>query len=195
MKHKDDPDAQLMLAFRNGDESAFAEIFVRHRSRILNIAFRFLGDRDSAQDVAQDVFLKLYTSPGAYRPDAAFSTWLYRVTANACMDEMRKRKRSRSVFTDDLPESAADPAATPEARAASSELERKVRAAIASLPEKQRLAIILQRYEGLSYQQVADVMKTSVASVESLLFRAKASLRDRLALYVEDSVVPAEEKS
>jgi len=186
MKHMEDPDAQLMLAFQRGDESAFAALFERHRTRVLNTAYHFLGDKDAAQDVAQEVFVRIYTSPKTYRPDAAFSTWLYRVTANACFDEMRRRRRSRSAVSEDLPESILDPAASPEDQVRSNELTREVKAAIAALPENQRLAVILQRYEELSYQQIADVLKTSVPAVESLLFRAKHSLRARLSAYLED---------
>ena len=174
-----------MLAFQRGDETAFADLFERYRRRVLGIAYRFLGDADAAQDIAQEVFVRVYTSANAYRPDAAFSTWLYRITANACFDEMRKRKRSSIIVPEETAESVPDPAPSPEAQAESNELAREVRSAIASLPENQRIAVVLQRYEGLSYQQIADVMKSSVAAVESLLFRAKHTLRARLSSYVE----------
>lgn len=202
MKHIDDPDVQLMLAFQRGDESAFAALFELYRARVLNTAYHFLGDKDAAQDVAQEVFVKIHTSRKTYRPDAAFSTWLYRVTANACFDELRKRKRSSIILPEDTAELVADPAASPEAQAESNELAREVRSAIASLPESQRIAVVLQRYEGLSYQQIADVLKTSVPAIESLLFRAKHSLRVRLSAYVDggdqtdpETESPAEEKS
>jgi RNA polymerase sigma-70 factor (ECF subfamily) len=181
------PDNQLMVEFQRGDESAFALLLERHRKRVLNTAYHFLGDRDSAQDVAQEVFVKVYTSGKAYRPDAAFTTWLYRITANACLDAIRKRKRSRLDVPDTLPECVLDPAASPEEQAHASELARQVNAAIAKLPENQRLAVVLHRYEELSYKQIADVLKMSVASVESLLFRAKRSLRESLSSYIEDS--------
>ena len=184
------PDNQLMLDFVRGDESAFAVLFERHRKRVLNTAYHFLGDRDAAQDAAQEVFVKVYTSGKAYRPNAAFTTWLYRITANACLDEVRKRKRSRLATNEELLDCIVDPAASPEVQARSNELAREVRAAIASLPESQRLAVILQRYEGLPYQQIADVLKTSVPAVESLLFRAKHSLRRALSSYVEDDSQP-----
>ncbi len=182
----DDPDIHLIEAFQRGDESAFATLFERHRARVMNVAYRFLGDKDAAQDVAQEVFVKIYTSPKAYRPDMAFQAWLYRVAANACFDELRKRKRSAIILPEETAESVPDPAASPQAQADSSELAREVRSAIAFLPENQRIAVVLQRYEELSYQQIADVMKTSVAAVESLLFRAKQSLMQRLSSYVED---------
>lgn len=174
-----------MLSFQNGDESAFADLFERYRTRVLNTAYRFLSDRDAAQDVAQEVFVKVYKSPKSYRPDAAFSTWLYRVTANTCYDELRKRKRSKPATTEELPDNTPDRSASPEDQARSNELARAVRAAIASLPENQRMAVVLQRYEELSYQQIAEVLKMSVSAVESLLFRAKNTLRTRLLAYVE----------
>lgn len=180
------PDTQLMLAFQRGDEGAFGVLLERHRKRVLNTAYHFLGNRDSAQDVAQEVFVKIYTSSKGYRPDAAFTTWLYQITANACLDEIRRHKRSKSTATEELPECILDPTASPEEQARSSELAREVRAAIAALPENQRMAVILQRYEELSYQQIADVLKMSIPAIESLLFRAKHSLRARLSAYIED---------
>ncbi len=173
-----------MLAFRRGDESAFEALFERHRDRVLNTAFRFLGDANLAQDIAQEVFVRVYTHGKDYQPSAEFTTWLYRITANACFDEARKRKRLRHTPPDELPETTADPSPSPEARAQDSELAREVRRAIASLPDNQRLAVVLQRYDGLSYRQIAEVLKTSVPAVESLLFRAKNALRTMLSPYV-----------
>jgi len=180
-----DADAQLMLAFQRGDKSAFAALFERYHTRVLNIAYHILGNDDAAQDVAQKVLIKVYTAPQACRLDSAFSTWLYSVTTNACLDEIRRRKRSRSVPLEELTERIVDPAASPQAHAESEELAGEIGVALASLPENQRIAVVLQRYEGLSYQQIADVMKTSVPAVESLLFRAKQALRTRLSPYVE----------
>lgn len=179
-----DADAQLMIAFQGGDESAFAALFERYRARVLNTAYHFLGNKDTAQDVAQEVFVKIYTSTKAYRPDAAFSTWLYRITANACLDHLRKHKHHKAV-SEEISESVLDPAALPQAQVESEELAREVRSALAALPENQRIAVVLQRHEELSYRQIADVLKISVPAVESLLFRAKQSLRARLAAYVE----------
>jgi len=179
-------DSELLLAFQHGDENAFDALFGRYRTRVINIAWRILGDEDTAQDVAQKVFIKVYTAPKACRLDSAFSTWLYSVTTNACLDEIRRRKRSRSVPSQELTERIVDPAVSPQARAESEELAREVKAALASLPENQRIAIVLQRYEGLSYQQIADVMKTSAGAVDSLLFRAKHTLKTRLSLYIEN---------
>lgn len=177
MTLQSDPDAQLMLAFQAGDEAAFEALYQRHHRSVFNLAYRLLGDSHTAEDVAQEVFVKLYTSPRAYRPSAKFSTWLYRVAYNTCIDEIRKRRSRPS----ELPDS--EIGQSPESTMESDELARAVREAIASLPEKQRAAVVLQRYEGLSYQEIADVLKTSVSAVESLLFRAKESLKAKLASY------------
>lgn len=170
-----DSDAQLVLAFRNGDESAFEALYERHHRAVLNVAYRFLGDRDAAEDLAQEVFLKLYASPGSYKPTAKLSTWLYRVTHNACIDEIRKR-RNRPV---ELPPAIHSPGTSEP-----DELAEAVRAAVASLPEKQRTAVVLQRYEDLSYQEIAEVLGTSVPAVESLLFRARQTLKTILSQYL-----------
>lgn len=178
-------DNELITAFQQGDESAFAALVDRYRTRVVNIAYRFLGDPDSAQDAAQEVFVKIYTSAKSFRPNAAFTTWLYRITANACVDEIRKRRRSKTESSNELPEFVSDSSTSPEEQVRLSELAREVRAAIAALPENQRMAVILQRYEELSYRQIADVLKTSIPAVESLIFRAKQSLKARLSVYVD----------
>jgi len=183
-----DADLELILTFQQGDESAFDVLYERHHLSTLNVAFRLLGSRDAAEDIAQEVFVKLYTSPKSYHPTAKFTTWLYSVTYNACIDEMRRSKNTGA-----LPEGydlcIPDTYISPEFAAESNELARVVQSAIASLPEKQRAAVVLQRYEGLTYQEIADVLKTSLPSVESLLFRAKESLKKRLASYVETTEV------
>lgn len=169
-------DANLIAAFRKGDESAFEVLYGRHYPTVLNVAYRMLGDRDAAEDLAQDVFVKLYTSPGSYRPTAKLSTWLYRVTHNAFIDELRKRKNRPVELVPDIH----SPGASEQ-----SDLADAVQTALASLPEKQRAAVVLQRYEGLSYQEIAEVLGTSVPAVESLLFRARESLKAVLSKYLE----------
>jgi len=185
MSQPPDADAQLMLAFQKGDESAFAVLFERYRTRVLNTAYRFLNDANLAQDIAQEVFVKIYMSPKTYHPDAAFSTWLYRITANACIDTLRRRKRLAAVLPEAAAQSALDPAATQADQVEARELERVVRAALASLPEKQRIAVVLQRYEGLSYKQIAEILGMSRPAIESLLFRAKQTLRVSLSAYID----------
>ncbi|MDD3928128.1 MAG: sigma-70 family RNA polymerase sigma factor, partial [bacterium] len=118
--------------------------------------------------------------------------WLYRITCNACIDEMRKQRRRPSQITDYALASVSDAGSSPEATAEANETVRAVQSAIASLPKKQRIAVILQRYEGLSYQEIADVLQTSVSAVESLLFRARESLKAKLAHCIGTRDMPAE---
>ena len=183
MNMHSDTDTQLLEAFLKGDEAAFEALYERHHRSVLNVAYRLLGNRDAAEDIAQEVLLKLYTSPRSYKPTAKLSTWLYRVTYNTCIDEMRRHKSIS--LPDDQP--ASRDVASPESALESSELAAVVQSAIASLPEKQRMAVVLQRYEGLSYQEIAEVLKTSIPAVESLLFRAKETLKARLSPYVAES--------
>ena len=140
------PDSQLIAAWQRGDESAFQALFERYRARVVNIAWRFLGDADAAQDAAQDVFIKLYTSARDYRPDAEFSTWLYRVTANACLDALRKRHRSRMAraIWQRCPRTSPFRRGPPQPRGRC--------AAIASLPRTRVMAVVLQGMRNLLQQ-------------------------------------------
>jgi len=169
-------DEELMSAVAGGDIDAFDELVRRHQQAALDIAYRFLGDRDEAEDLAQEAFLKILDRAGSYRPSASFRTYLYRVLVNACLDYRRKK---RPVPVESLPpvaDGGDDPAAALERRQ-KSEL---VRRAIDVLPARQRMALILQHYEGLSYEEIAASLRCSRSAVESLLVRAKRTLRDML---------------
>ncbi|MDD3928045.1 MAG: sigma-70 family RNA polymerase sigma factor, partial [bacterium] len=140
-----DNNEELMLAFQHGDEGAFDTLYERHHRSVLNTAYRLLSNRDTAEDITQEIFAKLYSAPGSYRPVAMFTTWLYRITCNACIDEMRKQRRRPSQITDYALVSVSDAGSSPEATAEANETVRAVQSAIASLPKKQRIAVILQR--------------------------------------------------
>ena len=180
-----DPDAALMFAFQRGEESAFATLVDRHRERVFRLACRYLGDDNAAEDLAQEAFMRVYRARHSWRPEAKFSTWLYRVTANACLNELRSRRTRRAVETTAsagpggvLPPAGPDPKGEPpEAAAIREETAARVRAAVARLPDDQRLAVVLSKYEGLSYRELADAMERSVPAVKSLLVRARENLR------------------
>ncbi len=180
-----DPDAALMFAFQRGEESAFATLVDRHRERVFRLACRYLGDDNAAEDLAQEAFMRVYRARHSWRPEAKFSTWLYRVTANACLNELRSRRTRRAVETTAsagpggvLPPEGPDPKGEPpEAAAIREETAARVRAAVARLPDDQRLAVVLSKYEGLSYRELADAMERSVPAVKSLLVRARENLR------------------
>ena len=188
-----DPDAALMQAFQRGDESAFESLVGRHRDRVFRLAYRYLGDASSAEDLAQETFLRVYRSKSSWRPEAKFSTWLYRVTANACLNEIRARRARRAVEATaptapggGTPSEPADPAAPdPAGETVRAETAAVVRQAVAALDEDQRTAVLLSKYEGLSYRELADAMNRSVPAVKSLLVRARANLRRALEPYLD----------
>lgn len=165
-----------MRSIASGDMQALALLVHRHQDHIRRLAYRFTGRWDAADDLAQETFLRLHRAASTYRPTAAFSTWLYRIVANLCLD-WAKRPRL-SLWGD-------EPAGGIIAPAAEEALQRQeridaVRREIAALPERQRMALVLHRFEGLDHAQIARVTAWSESSVESLLVRAYARLRERL---------------
>ena len=174
-----DYDADLMLQAAQGDLSSYRELFDRHYKRGVNIAYRMLGNRDIAEDIAMDAFARVWESRASYKPTAKFSTYLYRIVVNLCVNA---GKRKRFLVDCELDESIlkAPSGSDPAVGAERAETTRVVRDAVLQLPENQRTAIILTRYEELSYQVAAEVMGVSIKAIESLLHRAKANLRKEL---------------
>jgi RNA polymerase sigma-70 factor (ECF subfamily) len=178
-----DPDIALMLRFQKGDERAFEELVRRHTRGVLNLVYRYLGDASRAEDMAQDVFVKVYKARMKYEPKAKFSTWLYRIAVNHCLNEIRSRKSqpSLSAPVNDLLE---EPAGNdPDARLQREDLQQAVRAALDALPENQRLAVLLSRYQEMSYEEIAETMGISLEAVKSVIFRAKENLKLSLARF------------
>jgi len=155
---------------------AFEELVRRHGDRAYRVALTFVGDEQKAEDLAQEAFVKILEAADSYRPTASFTTYLYRVVANACLD-YRKKKRPRSSAK--LPDRM-DRAHGPAESLTRKDRRKAVRRAINSLPERQRMALVLQYYEGLSYAETAEAMDCTESAVDSLLVRAKRKLRDRL---------------
>ncbi len=180
---KNDPDIEVMLRFQGGDEKAFEFLVTKHQRKVLNLIYRYLGNSAQADDAAQEVFMKLYRARHKYTPKAKFSTWLYRITVNHCLNEIRARKSQPASVApiDDLTEEGETMA--PDDRIRQGELRQAVKDAIDSLPENQRMAVILARYEEMSYEEIAETMKTSLEAVKSLLHRAKESLQEKLSGY------------
>lgn len=169
-------DVELMARLADGDQSALGRLVQRHQRRVLDIAYRTTGDRVLAEDIAQEAFLRVWRSAESYTPSAQFTTWLYRIVVNLCIDASRKHK----VLTVDEPA-----VAHPEVAASSCCLERNdraaaVRRAVTRLPQRQRVALVLHRFSGLSIRAVSDTTGWSESAVESLLVRAYASLRQTL---------------
>jgi RNA polymerase sigma-70 factor (ECF subfamily) len=203
-----DPDAALMLAFQRGDEAAFATLVRRWRDRVVSLAARTCGSAADAEDLAQEVFLRVHRAKESYEPTARFSTWIYRITVNAGLNLLRGRKARRSVSAEMPSRNAGDdggPAGPPEpsdpdetppdAAAEKDELAHVLRTIVEGLPERQRWAILLNKYEGLSYEETARAMDLSVMAVKSLLTRARVAIKERLEPYLEEGTLPPERRT
>ncbi len=200
----DDEDARLMLAAQTGDAFAFEELMTRNQDRVRAFLLRLVGNLQSAEDLTQEVFMRVYKHRDAYRPEARFTTWLYRVAHNVAFNSLRaKNRRPELLFGGAAGDGAssslgfaveenilAKSGATPTRRVARLELQAVVRAAVDSLGERQREALLLARFEGMSYQEIADVMKLTPKAVKSLLCRARLNLRAALEPYVEEGKRP-----
>jgi RNA polymerase sigma-70 factor (ECF subfamily) len=169
-------DQDLMARVARGDEQAFRLLSRRHVRAALALARRILGNDAVAEDLVQDAFLRVWINAPRWRPEAAFRTWLYRIVINLCLNEKRRPPALPLEAAGDPPDSA--PGADVEL--ATRERDRMVAAAIDALPARQRAAIVLTYHQGLSNAEAADVLDTSVSGIETLLVRAKRTLRDVL---------------
>jgi RNA polymerase sigma-70 factor (ECF subfamily) len=173
-----DGDAELLQAIAGGDRAAFDRLSRRHLDRAYGVALRMTGSRADAQDVVQDVFLRLWQRPDAWRPgQAQFSTWLYRVVVNRCLD-LKRRPRGTDLDSVEEPQ---DPDANAEDSLLDAERNRALDSAVNQLPERQKAAIVLTYTAGLRNAEAASAMEISVKAFEALLVRAKRELRDYLA--------------
>jgi RNA polymerase sigma-70 factor (ECF subfamily) len=180
-------DVDLMLALKGGDERAFAELVSRHRDAVVNLTYRYLGNFSDAEDLAQEVFLKVYRARDRYEPSAKFTTWLYRVAVNACLNEVRDRRNRPTFAAKGLEDPAVPtegPGRSPLEETERSELREHVRAAMEELPERQRLALLLNKFHGLGYEELAESLELTVPAVKSLLVRARESVRRRIEPYL-----------
>lgn len=188
-----DEDIQLMQRFQQGEESCFTQLVERHKGRIFSLTYRFLGNRQEAEDAAQEIFIKVYRARDIYKPQAKFTTWLYAVCKNTCLKALR-RKKPAAVSIDDNIELEQDSVAvqikdphglSPSDSMLNNERALVVKKAIDSLPAKQKMAVILYRYDRLSYEEIAQVMHCSLRAVKSLLHRAKLHLKEKLKDYAK----------
>jgi RNA polymerase sigma-70 factor (ECF subfamily) len=192
-----DPDAALMLAFQQGDEGAFRTLYEMHARAMFAFCHHYVRDAARAEELAQDVFVNLYRARHRYRPEARFRTFLYRVASNHCLNELRRPEhafRQAPGREDAAPEPDALPsrAAGPEEEARGKALESAVRELLERLPEKQRAALVLCRFEGLSYEEIAQVLETTVSAVKSLVHRATVTAAEVLAPFEANPPVAGE---
>jgi RNA polymerase sigma-70 factor, ECF subfamily len=184
-------DERVIEGCRQGDREAFRLLFETYKDRVFSIAvYSFNGDEAAASDVAQQIFLKLMTNIGQFRGDSAFTTWLYRLVVNACIDERRRRRRFLP-FGEMSPMSRPEDRRPQEKQYARAELAESVKAAIGELRPKLRLPILLKYVEGLSYEEIATVLDCSKGTVASRLNRGHKELAKRLN-HLRDQVVAGE---
>jgi RNA polymerase sigma-70 factor (ECF subfamily) len=196
-----DPDVQLMLRVGQGDAGAFEELMRRNQGRLLTVLQHLVGNRETAEDLVQEVFLRVYRARARYRPGAKFSTWLFTIANNVASNALRARGRRREV---NLPSWLSGSwAARPLERlvqASSGQMPARqldkaetrdiVRVALESLNPRQRMAVLLSKFEEMSYQDIAEAMQLSPEAVKSLLSRARGNLREVLQPYLQQGLRP-----
>ncbi|MDP3850242.1 MAG: sigma-70 family RNA polymerase sigma factor [Luteolibacter sp.] len=185
-------DFVLMKRIGAGDHAAFRLLVERHQNAVVGTIAKMLGGPNDAEDISQQVFLRIWRHAKRYRPDAKFTTYLYTITRNLVFNETRRRSRKREVSADEREENSHHqiedrPERRPDAELLQAELCKAVDAAIAALPETQRMAVVLRRYEQLPYEEIAEVLQLSVSAVKSLLFRARGTLRETLGGYLGEA--------
>ena len=189
-----DPDAALMLRVKRGDRVAFTELVEKYKQPVMNFVCRSLRDETEAEDLAQNVFLQVYKSRARYERTAKFSTWLFTIARNLCLNEIRRRTRHPAesleethVEGDDLPPRQYEDKQVflPTENVLHSELARKIEEALAALPENQRTAILLCRQDELSYEEIAQVLGCSLSATKSLIHRGRETLKEKLKPYLK----------
>ncbi|MEQ8763552.1 MAG: sigma-70 family RNA polymerase sigma factor [Planctomycetota bacterium] len=191
-----DEGVELMLRVQRGDMSAFTELVDVYQHNVVSMVSRLVKDRVLAEDLAQEVFLKIFRARERYRPLSKFSTWLYRITYNCALNAIQARDRSTVLSIDALGEDGEAPARLPAARqpgpaeeVASEELHRAVESILDRLPINQRMAVELHKYHGMAYRDIAEAIGCTELAVKSLLARARQSIKQKLAPYLREKVV------
>lgn len=189
-----DSDAALVERALDNDLAAFEELVARYQNKIIGYSARMLGDATEAEDVAQETFIKAYRSLAGFRGESSFSTWIYRIATNLCIDRVRKIKRSpKPAYSLDEPldpdedkggREIADTTFEPSISIEREEMRRRVRETVAEMPEKLRSVIVMCDIQGMSYEQIAQVLDVPLGTVKSRLFHARADLGRRLKPYM-----------
>lgn len=183
-----DPEVQLMLQFKAGNDQAFEELYGRIRLPVYRFAYRIMGEAQAAEEAAQDIMVKVYRSREKYQATARFRTWLFRVATNHCLNEKRRAWRQREVGVE-VGTAGLDAPATlstnPSLVAEGMELAAAVQIAVGNLPERQRVAVVLARYEGCTMKEIGDVLGVADGAVKALLNRARKSLTQQLEPFMK----------
>lgn len=176
---------ELLLNLQEGDKTAFRQFFNRYQQMVFNVCYRMSDSREEAEDNTQDVFIKVFQAIANFRSDSKLSTWLYRISVNTCLKNQNRKRLNRLVSLDFLLKeeernNSVFLSEAPDQKIEKSETEQIVRYAIQKLSARQRTAVVLHRYENLSYEEIARIMEISIPAVESLLHRAKENLAEKL---------------
>jgi RNA polymerase sigma-70 factor (ECF subfamily) len=197
-----DPDVRLMLQVREDNEDAFEELLRRYQNRLLTILEHRVGSRELAEELTQEVFLRVFNARKRYEPGAKFSTWIFTIANNVASNARRSHSRRREVGVPDKSNGAdsspmqldqlakAASGALPTRRLDRSEQAEMVRDAVNALSDRQKMALLLSKFEGMSYQDIADTMGLSVQAIKSLLSRARVNLKEILTPYIEEGIKP-----
>lgn len=186
----DKQDIAWMERVRRGDMEAFEKLIETHQKRVIGTVAKMLGDEVDAEDIAQQVFIRLWNSAARYEPSAKFTTWLFTIVRNLSFNEIRRRSRHPAASVEREQEEHAlqiedSRAKSPFATILETEMQTAIQAAIDSLPEVQRMAVVLRRYQDVSYEEIGEILKLSVPAVKSVLFRARMDLREKLKRYLD----------
>jgi RNA polymerase sigma-70 factor (ECF subfamily) len=193
MSAEQDPDAALMLLVKQGDTAAFEQLVDKYKQPVINVVYRMLRDATEAEDIAQNVFVQVFKSAGRYEVSSKFSTWLFTIARNLCLNELRRRSRHPADSMDvSHPEQEDQPwqqfedkkTFSPPDTLLHGELEVKIEEAMAELPENQRTAILLCRQDELSYEDIAKVLQCSLSATKSLIHRGRETLKQKLKPYL-----------
>ena len=186
------PETDLVTRCKQGDRAAFDELVNQYKNQVVNIAYGMMSDREDALDAAQEVFVRVYRSIGSFKENSSLSTWIYRITANVCNDILRKRQRSGNIISidsqnddDERGLEIHDVSAAPEELAEKNERIRIVRQSISELSEEYREVIVYCDIEGMSYDEIAEILNCPQGTVKSRLNRARNALRKKLLEYRE----------
>ncbi len=187
---KVDPDIQHMERFRDGDETAFRFLFTKYKIKMITFCYRFCGNKEMAEELAQEVFLRVYKAAPRYRPDARFSTWIFKIATNVCLNEVRKKKYSVDIKSihnlsnpgekDHVMEIEDTLMPPPHNLLEEKERDQLIQNALSRLPDKQRAALLLRIYQGFTYQEIGVQLKKSEKGVKSLIHRGRENLKQAL---------------
>lgn len=185
-------DEELIHSYYDGNQGALAVIFERHNQGVFSFAWRMLGNRADAEDTASEVFSRLCTSQARYSPNAAFKTWLYTIARNVCLDRIRSRNKSGSLWVQNRETETYEQIDIPSQQDGpvqdflNKEIAQHIRTAIAQLPCGQREAIVLREYEQLSYEEIAHILGCSLANVRVLIYRARTQLKTTIPSFIKE---------